>query len=127
MWKGIAFETALAFAGFYLAARLLVALSPMAGLRGPADIAGLPLVVLAAGAVSLVLVPVANLLSRLSERRADGYALDVGGKAAAFMSAMRRLASQNLAEEHPSRLVRILFYSHPPVAERIEFARKRMV
>jgi STE24 endopeptidase len=126
IWKGIAFETALAFAGFYLAARLLVVFSLMAGLRGPADIAGLPLLVLTAGAVSLVLVPVANALSRLSERRADGYALDLGGNVAAFISAMRRLASQNLAEEHPSRLARILFYSHPPVAERIEFARRRL-
>ncbi len=126
IWKGIAFETALGFAGFYVAARLLVALAPAAGQRGPADIAGQPLLLLAAGAGSLVLVPMANGLSRLFERQADLYALDLGGNAAAFISAMRRLGSQNLAEEHPSRLVRILFYSHPPVAERIDAARKRL-
>ncbi len=126
IWKGIAFETALAFAGFYVASRLLVAFAPAAGLRGPADLAGLPLLLLAAGAVSLVLVPLANGLSRAFERAADRYALDLGRNAAAFISAMRRLGSQNLAEEHPSRLVRILFYSHPPVAERIEVARKRL-
>jgi STE24 endopeptidase len=126
IWKGIAFETTLAFAGFYLASRLLVALAPAAGLRGPADIAGLPLLLLAAGAVSLVLVPLANALSRTFERAADQYALDLGANAAAFISAMRRLGSQNLAEEHPSRLVRILFYSHPPIAERIDVARKRV-
>jgi STE24 endopeptidase len=126
IWKGMAFETALALAGFYVAARLLVALAPAAGLRGPSDVAGLPLLVLSAGAVSLVLVPFANALSRLFERNADRYALDLGRNAAAFISAMRRLASQNLAEEHPSPLARILFYSHPPVAERIEIARKRL-
>jgi STE24 endopeptidase len=126
IWKGIAFETALAFAGFYLAARLLVALAPVAGLRGPSDVAGLPLLLLGAGAVSLVLVPIANALSRLFERSADRYALDLGRNAAAFISAMRRLAAQNLAEQQPSRLARILFYSHPPVAERIEVARKRL-
>jgi hypothetical protein len=33
----------------------------------------------------------------------------------AFVSAMKRLGAQNLAEEHPSRLVQILFYTHPPI------------
>ncbi len=126
IWKGIVFETMLGFAGFFLASRLLVALAPVAGLRGPADIAGVPLLMLTAGAVSLVLVPIANALSRLFERAADRYALDLGGNAAAFISAMRRLASRNLAAEDPSTLVRILFHSHPPVAARIEVARRRL-
>ena len=32
---------------------------------------------------------------------------------------MRRLSAQNLAEDHPSRVTQWLFYSHPPVRERI--------
>ncbi len=126
IWKGIALETALGFCGFYLASRLLTALAPVARLRGPSDIAGLPLLLLSAAAVSLVLVPAVNALSRLHERQADRYALDVGGNAAAFISAMKRLASQNLAEDRPSRLARVLFYTHPPVNERIDFARSRL-
>jgi Zn-dependent protease with chaperone function len=39
------------------------------------------------------------------------------------MSAMRRLGAQNLAEEHPSRLVQALFHSHPPIPERLAAAR----
>ena len=35
--------------------------------------------------------------------------------AAAFITAMKRLAAQNLAEEQPSRLVEVLFYTHPPI------------
>ena len=42
----------------------------------------------------------------------------------AFISAMKRLSQQNLAEEHPSRLVQWLFYSHPPIRERIDAARR---
>jgi hypothetical protein len=42
---------------------------------------------------------------------------------AAFSSAMKRLGAQNLAEERPSRLVEILFHSHPPIAARLEAAR----
>jgi Zn-dependent protease with chaperone function len=42
--------------------------------------------------------------------------------AGAFVNAMKRLAAQNLAEERPSRLVELLFYSHPPMAARIDAA-----
>jgi Zn-dependent protease with chaperone function len=35
---------------------------------------------------------------------------------------MKRLAAQNLAEEDPSRLVQVLFYSHPPIRARIDSA-----
>ena len=81
------------------------------------------MLVLIGGAVSLMLLPAANALSRLHERRTDRYALDMTKNAAAFVTAMKRLAAQNLAEERPSRLVELLFYSHPPMATRIEAAR----
>jgi STE24 endopeptidase len=68
-------------------------------------------------------LPLANAVSRAHERRADRYALEMTGNASAFVSAMKRIAVQNLAEERPSRLVEILFYSHPPIAARLEAAR----
>ena len=123
IWKGIVFESLLILAGFYLASRALAGLAPMFNLRGVADIAGLPLLVLAAGAVSFVMVPVAHAMSRGFERSADRFALKLTRNPAAFISAMKRLAAQNLAEEHPSKLVQWLFYSHPPVRERIDAAR----
>ena len=122
IWKGIVFESALVVAGFYLAARVLDSLSTPLGLRGGADVAGLPLLLLAAGAVSLVMVPVAHAMSRAYERSADRFALDLTRNPAAFISAMRRLGAQNLAEEHPSKIVQWLFYSHPPLRERIAAA-----
>src|SRR5262249_51204556 len=122
IWKGIAFESALVLGGFYLAARALDAFAAFAGLRDAADVAGLPLLILAAGAVSLVMVPVAHAISRAYERSADRFALELTRNPSAFISAMRRLGAQNLAEEHPSRLVQWLFYSHPPLAERIAAA-----
>ena len=101
---------------------LLRALAGAVGLRGVADIAGLPLLLLAAGAVSLVMLPVAHAMSRAFERSADRFALRLTRNPAAFVSAMRRLGAQNLAEESPSRIVQWLFYSHPPVRERIAAA-----
>jgi STE24 endopeptidase len=122
IWKGILFESALVLAGFSLAARLLTSFAPAVGLTGPADPAGIPLLVLAAGAVSVVMVPVAHAMSRAFERSADRFALTMTRNPRAFVSAMKRLGAQNLAEERPSRLVQWLFYSHPPIRERIASA-----
>ena len=122
IWKGIAFESALILAGFSLAARLLDALAGPVGLRSVADVAGLPLLLLAAGAVSLVMVPVTHAMSRAFERSADRFALDLTRNPGAFISAMRRLGAQNLAEEQPSTIVRWLFSTHPPIRERIAAA-----
>jgi STE24 endopeptidase len=122
IWKGIAFESALIVAGFYLASTVLRAMAVPAGLRGVDDVAGLPLLLLAAGAVSLVMVPAAHAMSRGFERKADRFALRLTRNPSAFISAMRRLGAQNLAEHEPSRLVQWLFYSHPPVRDRIAAA-----
>jgi len=125
IWKGILFESVLILAGFYLASealRVLARTSGPLGLHGIDDVAGLPLLVLVAGAVSLVMVPVAHAMSRAFERSADRFALDLTRNPGAFVSAMRRLGAQNLAEEHPSKIVQWLFYSHPPVRERIAAA-----
>jgi STE24 endopeptidase len=122
IWKGIIFESALVLAAVYLAALLLQRLATPIGLRDVADIAGLPLLLLAAGAVSIVMQPVAHAMSRAYERSADRFALDLTRNPDAFVSALRRLGAQNLAEEHPSRIVQWLFYSHPPLRERIHAA-----
>ncbi len=50
---------------------------------------------------------------------ADDYALQSTGKRVAFASAFTRLANQNLGEVDPESWVVFLFYSHPPLGERI--------
>ena len=123
IWSALALEAALVALGCYVADAVLTAFPTIVGLEGKADIAGLPLVVLAGGAVSLALKPVVNALSRAHERRADRYALETTRNSAAFISAMRRLAATNLAEERPSRLVELLFHTHPSATARIEAAK----
>jgi STE24 endopeptidase len=123
IWKGLLFESAAILAGFYAAARLLEAGAVWAGLSGPDDVASLPLLLLAAGGVLVALRPAAYAMSRAYERSADRFALTMTRNPGAFISAMRRLSVQNLAEEQPSRLTQWLFYSHPPVHERIATAR----
>jgi STE24 endopeptidase len=123
IWKGLTFDAALIMAGLYGSARMLdIAVGPLA-LDGPGDVAGLPVLVLSARTVSLATTPAALALSRAHERHADRFALELTRNPAAFITAMRRLAAQNLAEEQPSKIVKWLFYSHPPVGERIAAAK----
>lgn len=123
LWSSLAMEGLLIAAGLYAADRVLASAAGSFGLQGKTDIAALPLLVLSAAAVMLAFRPAANALSRAHERRADRYALDATGNTTAFISAMKRLGAQNLAEEQPPRLVEWLFYTHPPMASRIEAAR----
>ena len=123
LWRGIAVQAAALVGGFYLADLVLRALADRLALRGLSDPAALPALLLIAGAWSLLLMPVVNALSRAQERAADRYALTTTRNVDAFVTAMKRLSQQNLAEEYPSPLVRWLFYSHPPIRERIDAAR----
>lgn len=122
LWKGIALETAVAFLGFLVANRLLRSAGPALGIRGLTDVAGLPLLLITAAGLSLAALPALNAVSRANERAADRFAVTLTRKPDAFVSAMRRLGAQNLAEENPSRLVQWIFYSHPPVKQRIAAA-----
>jgi len=123
LWRGIAVQTLVLVGGFYMADVVLRAAVDRLGYRGVADPAALPLLMLTGGAWSFLALPFVNALSRAQERAADRYAIEATGNPAAFVSAMKRLSQQNLAEERPSAVARWLFYSHPPIRERIEAAR----
>jgi len=123
IWSALALEVALVTAGCYLADYVLTNFASSAGLDGKSDVAGFPLIALAGGVVSVALRPMTNALSRAHERRADRYALETTKNSSAFISAMRRLASSNLAEEQPSRFVELFFHTHPSTTARIEAAK----
>ena len=92
------------------------------GFTGPADIAAFPALMLIFSAYGLITMPIDNAISRWRERMADDYALQSTGKSDAFASAFTRLANQNLGEVDPEKWVVFMFYSHPPLGERIEKA-----
>ena len=92
------------------------------GFTGPADVAAFPALGLILGAYGLITMPIDNAVSRWRERMADEYALQSTGKSDAFASAFTRLANQNLGEVDPEKWVVFMFYSHPPLGERIEKA-----
>jgi len=122
IWTSVVYDMALVFSGFFAAHLALRWAVPFFGLQGAADPAGIPVLLMTAGAAALAVKPVMNAISRAHERRADAYALRMTSNPPAFISAMRRLGQQNLAEENPSRLVRAFFYTHPPIKERLKSA-----
>ena len=121
LWRSLGLEGVLIAAGFYCADLVLERAAGF-GFSGKSDVAGLPLVLLTAGVVSLLFIPLVNAVSKAHERRADRYALEMTGNVSAFVSAMQRLGTTNLAEERPSPIVDALFHSHPSVASRVAAA-----
>ncbi len=93
------------------------------GYTSPADVAAFPALNLILGAYGLITMPLGNAISRWRENKADEYALQATGKHEAFASAFTRLANQNLGEVDPEKWVVFMFYSHPPLGERIAKAR----
>jgi STE24 endopeptidase len=88
------------------------------------DFANLPLLALVSAGLSLLLLPALNAYSRYNERQADRYCWRSVSSVDPFITAMDKLSVQNLSEKSPSRLVEILFHSHPPVSKRIAAARQ---
>ena len=91
-------------------------------LTSSSDPGGLPLLALVMGLMGLATMPITNGLSRWRERLADEFALEMTKMPVAFKSAMTRLANQNLADVDPEAWVVLLFYSHPPLRDRIKMA-----
>jgi STE24 endopeptidase len=63
--------------------------------------------------------PLESAISRRFEREADDFALELIGTGKPMTSALKRLASDNLANLSPHPLYAWFYYSHPPLVERI--------
>jgi STE24 endopeptidase len=119
----ITFGTISTLVGFYLASLAMNWAVAYFGFAGVSDVAAFPALGLILGVYGFVTSPIDNAVSRWRERMADEYALGATGKNEAFASAFVRLANQNLGEVDPEKWVVFMFYSHPPLAARIEMAR----
>lgn len=120
IWRGIILDSVITLFGFFLANVLLHNTLGWFGYRAVSDVAAFPLFVLIMGIFSLTTMPLMNAFSRARENAADKYALDVTGKAPAFISAMKKLANQNLADPNPPAWVVWLLYTHPPISQRVK-------
>ena len=120
--KGIVVQAVITFLGFWLADLALHFSVDHHMFEELSDFANLPLLVLIASVISVLLMPLLNAYSRFNERQADAYAFDSINSVEPFITSMRKLAGQNLAEQTPSKWVEWVLLSHPPVSKRISAA-----
>ena len=71
---------------------------------------------------SMLFGPLNNLISRYFERQADKTSLELFPDKDSFQKAMAGLANRNLSNAYPEWWVKFLYYSHPPIGERLSFA-----
>ncbi len=115
----IGFGTLTTALGLYLASLAMDSAVAFFGFSSVSDVAALPALMLILSIYGILTMPLENSFSRWRENLADDYALASTGKKEAFATAFVRLANQNLGEIDPEKWVVWLFYSHPPLNERI--------
>ena len=96
-------------------------------IRGLDDLASLPALLFLIAVFAFLANPVASAVSRHYEHQADQYGLEVthgltpdSGQVAA--QAFQVLGVVDLADPAPNPVDIFLFYSHPPVSDRIQFS-----
>jgi Zn-dependent protease with chaperone function len=129
--KLIAFSAVILLILFYLGFRtigwVLAKWGSGWGIRGLDDWASLPVLLLLLSVFSFIANPITSSFSRHYEHQADQYGLEVthgltpdSGQVAA--QAFQILGEVDLADPEPNPVEVFLFYSHPAIPERIQFA-----
>ncbi len=121
--KQLAFMVLASLILFYLV-YLIVSWPPLYGAFGMIQTpvyAGLFLVSLYLAAGGFFFSPAGSAITRHFEREADRMAFDLTGTAKPMVSALKRLAKDNLSNLHPHPWYVRFYYSHPPLTERIEY------
>ena len=69
--------------------------------------------------------PISSWWSRRHERQADQFAIDMIGSGRELASGLVKLARENLSNLFPHPLYTAIYYSHPPLVERVLWLEKR--
>ena len=128
---GILFASAVLLFFLYLAFRALRWMLARWGetwaIRGPDDLASLPVFILLLTAFGFLFTPISNAYSRHLEHQADQYGLEVihgliPDAPVVAAHAFQILGEVDLEEPNPSTAVKFWFYNHPPLDERMRFS-----
>jgi STE24 endopeptidase len=125
IWKNIILGTLQQLVVFFCINAIMTALFSSFLSSTRANLSLFPFFVILIGALSGFLFgPLSNALSRRFECQADRYALRSIPDKYAFLTALAGLANRNLSNAYPSWWVKLLYYSHPPIGERLSIAEK---
>jgi len=120
--KQIIFLEVLSLAVFYVVSKLLrwQLLYQTFGFEEPTVYVGIFLIGALLSPVGYFAQPLESAISRRFEREADDFVLELTKTGEPMQNALKRLASDNLANLIPHPLYAWFYYSHPPLVERIE-------
>ncbi len=120
IWFLIGVQSLFSLLGFYLIATFI---NPVLGyLSLKLNVSVLPVILGMMELILFVLSPIKNWLSRIRERTADGFSLQLIDNPKALGEALVKLSQQNLGNPAPRRLVEWAFYDHPSGLHRVERA-----
>lgn len=86
------------------------------------DIKNFPILAISFILIGVIYKPLQNFISRRFEANADILSLRVTKDTDSFISVMERLANQNLSLRNPNLFIKLFFFDHPPIDERIKMA-----
>ena len=117
----------LLYAGYHATHWLLRSWGPRWHIRGVADWASLPALLLIASVFGFFSEPVANGYSRWQEHQADIYGLEiirgiVSNPAAVAAHTFQVLGEESLDEPDPDPFIEFWTFSHPSISERVAFS-----
>jgi STE24 endopeptidase len=118
--KGFGFAAAGTLIAFCLISLLFQAALRPLGFSYVYEIGAFPLLALIGMFVALTLVPIDNWHSRRQEEQADSFALERINQKASFISALTKLADQDLEDPSPGKLQLLFLYTHPPISQRLK-------
>jgi len=121
MWKNILLGAVYQLITFFLSHRIMLLVNPDYLKSFDNMLIAYPVFLLCFGVLHMLIIgPLSNAISRYFENQADNYALDMTQDPKAFQRAMSGLANRNLSNAYPTPFIKFMYYSHPPVGERLE-------
>ena len=122
IFKMLVFSQTIGLLGFYLAYKLTAGdvLADVFMLDISTIYAKLLLVVFIGTLVLFPLRPLMAYISRRHEIEADNFALQLTGTPGPMADALIKLGKDNLANLHPHPLYAAVYYSHPPLVQRVK-------
>ncbi|MGA7616139.1 MAG: M48 family metallopeptidase [Thermoanaerobaculia bacterium] len=126
LWKGLAFGYGVMFVVMLLAQRAIESgtkrWGPKWGFDAPSDPAAVPWLLVVLSVAMFLLSPVFSGFSRHIEHQADVFGLELTHMNGPTASAFIKFAENSKVDPEPPKFIEWWTYSHPSLAERIEFS-----
>jgi len=121
IFKGMLWSSLMYFGAFYFTSIILKRVGPYLSYK-LSDISNFPILIVSVGIILFLFSIPLNFYSRKRECHADEFALKITKKADAFITSMAKFTNRDLADAYPHPIIEFLFYSHPSISKRINYA-----